>query len=141
MIDQVFDNFRKASESTMQMQQDLFKQWTSQWTAAAPTMPGIPAAPAAWAEQAHTFQKRWLETLTDMLNKHRETLDSQYKAGIRALEESFRVNDAKSPDDFRRMTEELWRKGFETLKSSTESQIRDFQAATQKWCELMAKKV
>jgi hypothetical protein len=74
-----------------------------------------------------------------MLNKHRETLDTQYKAGIRALEESFRVNEAKSPDDFRRMTEELWRKGFETLKSSTESQIRDFQAAAQKWGELMAK--
>jgi hypothetical protein len=139
MIDQVFDSFRKASESTMQMQQELFKQWTNQWTTAAPSVPGVPAAPAAWTEQAHTFQKRWLETLTDTLNKHRETLDSQYRAGIRAIEESFRVNEAKSPEDFRRITEELWRRGFETLKSSTEAQIRDFQAAAQKWGELVAK--
>ena len=139
MIDQVLDNFRKASESTVQLQQELFKQWTSQWTSAAPTLPGVNSDPAAWTQQAQTFQKRWLETLTDMMNKHRESLDAQYKAGIRAIEESFRVNEAKSPDDYRRMTEELWRKSFENLKSSTETQIRDFQAAAQKWCELMAK--
>ena len=95
--------------------------------------------PSAWTQQAQTFQKRWLETLTEMMNKHRESLDAQYKAGIRAIEESFRVSEAKSPDDYRRMTEELWRKGFENLKSSTETQIRDFQAASQKWCELVAK--
>jgi ribosome-associated toxin RatA of RatAB toxin-antitoxin module len=139
MIDQVFDNFRKASETTMQMQQELFKQWTSQWATAAPTLPGVPTDPAAWGQQLQTFQKRWLETLTEMMNKHRESLDAQYKAGIRAIEESFRVNEAKTPDDYRRMTEELWRKGFESLKSSTEAQVRDFQAAAQKWCDLVAK--
>ena len=139
MIDQVFDNFRKASESTVQLQQELLKQWTSQWTAAAPTLPGMPSDPTAWTQQAQTFQKRWLDTLAEMMNKHRESLDAQYKAGIRAIEESFRVNEAKSPDDYRRMTEELWRKSFENLKSSTEAQIRDFQAASQKWCELVAK--
>jgi len=139
MIDQVFDSFRKASESTMQMQQELFKQWTSQLTTAAPTLPGVPSDPTAWTHQAQSFQKRWLETLTEMMNKHRESLDAQYKAGIRAIEESIRVNEVKSPEDYRRMTEEFWRKGFENLKSSTETQIRDFQAATQKWCELMAK--
>src|SRR5262245_51364725 len=32
MLDQVFDQFRKASETTMQMQQEMFKQWTSPWT-------------------------------------------------------------------------------------------------------------
>jgi hypothetical protein len=136
MIDQVFDNFRKASESTLQMQQELFKQWTSQWSGAAPTPAGTPAA---LAEQAHSFQKRWLETVTELMNKHRESLDAQYKAGIKAIEESFKVAEAKTPDDYRRLTEDLWRKGFESLKSSTESQIRDFQSAVQKWFELMAK--
>jgi hypothetical protein len=136
MIDQVFDNFRKASESTMQMQQEFFKQWASQWTNAAPAVPGTPAS---WAEQAHTFQKRWLDTVTELMNKHRESLDSQYKAGIKTIEESFRVTEAKSPDDYRRLSEELWRKGFESLKCSTEGQIRDFQAAVQKWFELMPK--
>ena len=31
MFDQVFDNFRKATETTLQAQQDLFRQWMSQW--------------------------------------------------------------------------------------------------------------
>lgn len=139
MIEQVFDNFRKASESTMQLQQELFKQWTSQWTTAAPTLPGVPCDATAWTQQAQAFQKRWLETLAEMMNKHRESLDAQYKAGIRAIEESFRVNEAKSPEEYRRITEEFWKKGFENLKSSTETQIRDFQAAAQKWGEMMAK--
>jgi len=133
MLDQVFDNFRKASESTFQIQQDLFKQWVSQW----PTTP--PATGAAFAEQAHTFQKRWLDTVTDMMNKHRESLDSQYKAGIRAIEDAFRVTEAKTPDDYRKIAEELWRKGFENVKSSAETQARDFQGAVEKWFELVAK--
>src|SRR4051794_39567623 len=107
MIDQVFDNFRKASESTVQMQQELFKQWTSQWTTAGATLPGVPSDPAAFVQQAQAFQKRWLETMTEMMNKHRESLDAQYKAGIRAIEESIRVNEVKSPEDYRRMTEEF----------------------------------
>jgi hypothetical protein len=136
MIEQVFDSFRKASESALQMQQEFFKQWAGQWTAGAPA---AAATPAAWAEQAQTFQKRWLETVTEMMNKHRETLDAHYKAGIKAIEESFKVTEAKSPDEYRRLTEELWRRGFENVKNSTESQIRDIQAAVQKWFELVPK--
>jgi hypothetical protein len=136
MFDQVLENFRKASESTLQMQQEVFKQWTSQWSAAAPTVAGTPAA---LSEQGQTFQKRWFETVTDLMNRHRESLDAQYRAGIKVLEETSKVADAKSPDDYRRLTEELWRKGFENFKSSTETQIRDFQAAVQKWFELMAR--
>ena len=136
MLDQVFDNFRKASESSLQMQQELFKQWMSHW-------PAIPtsasSAGGAMAEQAQSVQKRWLENATEMMNKHRESLDSQYKAGIRAIEDAFRVTEAKSPEDYRRMTEELWRKSFDTLKSSAETQIRDFQAAVEKWFEMLAK--
>jgi hypothetical protein len=135
MIDQVFDNFRKASESTLQLQQELFKQWTSQWSAAPPSAAGTPTA---WAEQARSFQKRWLDIVTELMNKHRESLDAQCKAGIKAIEEAFKVAEAKSPDDYRRLTEELWRKAFENLKNTTETQVRDFQAAIQKWFELVA---
>src|SRR5438105_3078270 len=91
MIEQVLDNFRKASESTLQMQQELFKQWAGQWAAPGATTAGNPAA---LAEQAQTFQKRWLETVTELMNKHRESLDAQYKAGIKAIEESFKVAEA-----------------------------------------------
>jgi hypothetical protein len=135
MLDQVFDNFRKASESTLQMQQDFFRQWVNQW----PTTPPASATGTAWVEQAQTFQKRWLESVTELMNKHRETVDAQYKAGIRAIEDALRVGDAKTPDDYRRISEDIWRKSFDNLKSSAETQARDFQAAVEKWFELIAK--
>ena len=68
-----------------------------------------------------------------MLNKHRETLDAQYRAGIRTIEDAFRVGEAKDPEQFRKLTEELWRHSFECLKTVAEAQMRDFQAAMQKW--------
>ena len=64
-------------------------------------MPG-----AAWLEQLSEAQKKWGETITDMLNKHRESLDAQYKAGIRTIEEAFKVGEAKDPQQFRRLTED-----------------------------------
>jgi len=134
MLDQVLDNFRKASESTMQMQQEMLKKWMGQWPTAFPATTGT-----AWAEQAQTFQKRWLESVTEVMNKHREKLDSQYKAGIAAIEDAFRVSEARSPEDYRRMTEELWKKSFETLKSSAETQVHDFQKAMEKWFEMVTK--
>jgi hypothetical protein len=134
MFDQVLDNFRKASESALQMQQELYKQWVSQW----PTTPFTPPAGGP-TEQVQTLQKRWLESVSELMNKHRESLDTQYKSGIRAIEEAFRITEAKDPAEYRRMAEELWRKGFDNLKSSTEAQVRDYQAAVEKWFELMAK--
>jgi hypothetical protein len=133
MLDQVLDNFRKASETTMQIQQEMLKKWMGQW----PTTPATDGN--AWAEQAQTFQKRWLESVTEIMNQHREKLDAQYKAGIAAIEDAFRVTEAKTPEDYRRMTEDLWKKSFETLKSSAETQIQDFQKAVEKWFELAAK--
>jgi hypothetical protein len=135
MLVQVIDNFRKASESTLQMQQDLFKKWTSQWPTTSAGAPGT----APWAEQAQAFQKQWLESVTESMTKHREKLDAQYKAGISAIEDAFKVTEAKTPEDYRRMTEELWRKSFETLKSSAETQVHDFEKAVEKWFEMLAK--
>jgi len=134
MFDQVLDNFRKASESTMKMQQELLKKWMGQW----PTPP-LADSGTAWAEQVQTFHKRWLESVKEVMTKHREKLDAQYKTGISAIEDAFRVTEAKSPEDYRRLTEELWRKSFDTLKSSAEAQIQDFQKAVDKWFELTAK--
>src|SRR5689334_16033019 len=69
MLDQVLDNFRKASETSMQMQQEMLKKWMGQWPTSTPTNPG-----AAWAEQALSFQKRRLESVTEVMNQHREKL-------------------------------------------------------------------
>jgi hypothetical protein len=91
---------------------------------------------ASLPEQVYSIQKKLGETITEMLNKHREALDAQYRAGIVAIEDAFQVAEAKDPQQFRKLTEELWRHSYECLKKMAESQMRDLQAVTQKWFEL-----
>lgn len=134
MFDQMMETYRKAAESTMQLQQTILRNFTSQW----PTMFGVPNPGGAWLEQARDVQKKWGDTVTGMLNKHRESLDAQYKAGIKTIEDAFRVGEARDPEHFRKLTEELWRHSFEALKTVTEEQTREFQAAMQKWFDLVA---
>ena len=118
MLDQLFDTFRKASESSLHMQQDMFKYWTQQFNGGAAGNTG---------EWGRTYQKQ----VIDLLNKQREALDSAFKAGIQLIEQSFRATEAKSPDDYRRTMEDLWRSLIDNFKTQTETQYREFQ----KWSE------
>lgn len=137
MFDQVFDNFRKATDTTLQAQQDLFRQWMTQW----PMLPmGPTPSSTGMTDQARSFQKQWADSVTALMTKHCESLDAQYRAGIRTIEDALRTTEAKSPEEFRKLTEELWRKSFEVLKQTIENQIRDFQVAVEKWTELMTQK-
>jgi hypothetical protein len=120
MFDLLFETFRKASESTMQMPLETYKNWTQQWLAAQPTAAGTSVE---WTR----FQKRWIELTIESLHKHREALDSAYRSGIQVIEQAFRVSEAKSSDDYRRVAEDLWRKLLEIYKEQSESQVRDFQ--------------
>lgn len=130
MFDQLFENFRRMSESALQMQQDMLRQWTTQWPA---TMPFGGNAPDA----ARDFQKRWQELATAALRKHSEALDATYKSGIQVIEQSFRVSDTDSPEEQRRMVEELWGKLFKTMKEQAESQFRELQKAVELWFQTM----
>ena len=133
MLDQVFDSFRKASESSLQMQQDMFKQWAQQW----PTAPLNAAGMSA--DWGRSFQKQWTELATEAMNKHRETLDTSYRSGIQVIEQACRLSEAKSPDEYRRLIEELWRKMFETFKAQSETQFKEFQKGAEKVYELSKK--
>jgi hypothetical protein len=128
MVDQIFDSFRKASESSLQMQQEMLRYWTDRWGA-------VPTATVASGDAARNVQKRWVELGVELLDKHRASLDSTYSAGIQLIEQAFRATDARSPDDYRRLSEELWRKLFETYKSQSEAQWSAFQQWSAKSAE------
>ena len=119
MFEQAFEGFRRASESSLQLQQELFRTWAQQWLSTPPNV-GVST------EWGRTFQKRWTELTIELLNKHRESIETAYKSGIELAEHAFRVSDAKSSEDYRRIAEEMWRKLFETLKIQSENQLRDF---------------
>lgn len=128
MFEQFVEGVRKASESSFQLQQELVRNWTRQWTTAGP-MAGAVSTPA---DPMRGAQKRWLELGLEMLNKHREALDATSRAGIQLIEQAFHVGDAKNPEDFRHLVEDLWRKLFDLQKQQAESQFRDVQSWIQK---------
>jgi len=132
MFDQILETYRRATESSMLFQQMMLRTWSEQW----PQALGVAPPKASVPEQFYSVQKKLGETITEMLNKHRETLDAEYRAGIAAIEGAFRVAEAKDPQQFRKLTEELWRHNHECLKSLAESQMRDIQAVMQKWFDL-----
>lgn len=136
MYDQILDTYRRAAESTMQLQQTMLRDWTQQMF---PQLMPFTNPGAALVEQVHSAQKKFSETVTGMLNKHREMLDSQYKAGIKAIEDAFKLGEAKDPEHFRKLTEELWKHSFEALKTVTEEQTKEFQGVLQKWAEVVTK--
>lgn len=160
MVDQVLETFRKATESTMQLQQEMFRQWTQQMgtvpgfvekvaapvskgsstAAKAPTLPTL-GQMVHTPEQLVAYQKQLAESVSELLKKHRKTLDAQYEAGAKIIEEAFKVGQAKSPEEFRRLTEALWKQSFDCLKSVAEDQVRESQTIVAKWLDAVSKGV
>jgi hypothetical protein len=132
MFDLVFESLKKATDTTLRMQQEMYEKWVSLW-------PGMRPTPAAFAEPAAKFQKKWAEFYEEVLKKQRETLDTQFKAGLKNIEDAFRLAEIKGPEELRAKTAELWQKIFETLRQSAEAQLRDFQTITARWAELVTK--
>jgi hypothetical protein len=132
MFEDVFENLRKATDATVQAQQDTFQKWVSLWA-------GVPPSPSAWGEQVQKLQKKWNQTAAELLKKQRESLEAQFSAGLRNLEETFKLAETKDPEEFRAKTLELWNKTFDYLRQTAEAQLRDFQAAMEKWTEIVTK--
>jgi hypothetical protein len=132
VFDQAFEGFRKAAESTLHMQQDMFRQWTKFW-------PGFPTPQSEFTERIQKFQKDWAKTVSDVTRKFQESWDAHYKNGTKLLAEAFKAAETKDPEELRKKTEELWSKTFECLKGLAQAQVNDFQAASQKWIEMMTK--
>jgi hypothetical protein len=121
MYEQLFEAYRKTSESWLQMQQDMFKNGMTQWLAAQPSAAG------AATEWNRTFHKRWLELAVEILNRHRESVDALYRSLIQIVEQTARMSEARSSEEYRRGVEDLWRKWFESVKTQSETQFRDVQ--------------
>jgi hypothetical protein len=129
MFEPVFESLRKATDQTMQMQQEMFRKWATLW-------PPMPAAPPVWGEQMQKFQKKWAEMVEETLKKQREALEAQFSSGLKNMEAAFKLGEAKDVEELRAKTVELWQKTFECLRQAFEGQMRDFQAAVNKWAEL-----
>jgi hypothetical protein len=109
----------------------MFKQWAQQW----PTAPFSAAGVSTdWVQK---LQKRWFELTTESLNRQRELLDSTYKSLIQVIEQAARLSESKSPEDYRRTSEELRHKMFESFKEQSDAQLREFQKSAEKWFDVL----
>jgi hypothetical protein len=131
MSDQMFDTFRKASESWVKMQQDLFQTSAPSSFFAAPQGAGV--APE-WARNA---QKKCIDLAAEILERQRESVDALFKSSINLLQQTSQISEAKSSEDYRRAAEDLWRKWFESVKSHSETQFRDVQTFAGKSLEIV----
>jgi len=131
MFEQVFESLRKATETSIQMQQEMFKKWVSLW----PVVPPFPPV----GEPFVKFQKKWAEFAGDLARKQRETLEAQFSAGLKNIEEAFGLAGATNPEELRARTVELWQKSFESLRQLYDAQVRDFQGVVAKWTEFLGK--
>jgi predicted protein tyrosine phosphatase len=145
MFDKTLDNYGKAVESTLSLQQEILRNWTVHWsphetqvfdlllTEASTSASATQAA--ALPEPLSTAKAKWAEAIIDMLKRHQETLDEQYRASIRAIDDAFRVGEARDPEQFRRLSEELWRRNCQLLETAVASQMHDFQSVMQRLYE------
>ncbi len=132
MFEMVFDSLKRATEMSLQMQQDAFKKWAGIW-------PAAPTGPVVIPQQAQAFQKKWAEFFEEALKKQREAIETQFKIGLKNIEEAFKLAQCKDPVEMRAKTIELWQKVFETLHQSYEAQVRDLQSLASRWTEMVSK--
>jgi hypothetical protein len=129
----MFDTYKRASESFLHMQQEVFKRWSQQW---ASTPLNVMDVSTDWAEKV---QKRWLEFTTESLDRQRHSLDGMYKSLIQILDQAFRLSESKNPEDYRRTTDEVRHKMFEVFRAQSEAQFREFQRSAETWFDLLPK--
>lgn len=128
MLATAFEEFRKASESSLQAQHDLFRQWGQQWLSSTSS-----ATAGDWGKAA---QKRWAELAVEALKKQRQALDSLYQSSIDLVEGSARVAEVKSAQELGQMAEDFWRRSFDALKGQSGTQFREFQSWLEKSFEM-----
>jgi hypothetical protein len=132
MFEQVFENLRTATATTVRMQQELFTRWLSLW-------PGLATAGPENGGKFVAVQKQWQEVTGEMLKKQREVLETQFAAGLKNIEAVFSLAQTRNPEELRERTVELWHNSVQCIRQMYEAQIRDFQAAVTKWTELMTR--
>jgi len=130
MLATVFEELRKASETSMQMQQEMFRHWGQQWLSMTPNPAGTSS------EFGKNLQKRWSELAVEGLRKQREALDSIYESGIQFVEQTTRASEARSAQELGQMFEEFWRKALDNLKDQSENQFREFQSWVERSFEM-----
>jgi len=138
MFEQIFDEYRRAVDSSFKMQQELYRQWMNGWPVKPPDVTQA-VDRGVVKDQIRSYQKKWSQTLAEGMEKHREALNQQYKSGIAAIESAFRMTEAKTPEECWRLTQEFWRKSIDTYKTTFETQSKYVEELAHMWQEMVTR--
>jgi hypothetical protein len=130
MFEQTFETLRRATDATLQIQQEAFRKWVNLW-------PSMPVAPPAWGDQFPRAQKQWTEFVAELVKKQRQVFETQFNAGLKGIEEACRLAEARNPEELRALAVELWKKSFDSVREAFEAQMKALQAAVSKWTDLV----
>jgi hypothetical protein len=146
MFDQVLENLRKSTEANVQMQQEMFRKWIGLWSGVPasgpfgwPTMPTPPVFGTDPAQRFRQFQDEWTALVKDVNRRHAEALEASFKVGLQNIEKAVQLGEVRTVDELRARTVELWQTCFDCLRKAYELPLREFQAVTEKWLQLVAK--
>jgi hypothetical protein len=138
MFEDIFEGYRKAVESSFTIQQEMYRRWMNGWPVKPPDVKaGVDQGSVV--EQVRSYQKQWSKTLAETLDKHRVALDRQYKSGIDAIASAFLTTEAKTPEEYWRLTQEFWRKSIDSYKTAFEAQSKYLQSLAEMWLEMVTK--
>ena len=138
MFEQIFDEYRKAVDSSFKLQQELYRQWMNGWPVK-PTDVTKAVDRGAFQDQIRSHQKKWSQTLAESMEKHRESLNQQYKSGIDAIASAYRTTEAQTPEEYWRLTQEFWRKSIDSYKTTFEAQSKYVEGLAQMWLEMVTR--
>ena len=138
MFEQIFDEYRKAVESSLKMQQEMYRQWMNGWPVKPPELRAEQER-RELADQIRSYQTKWNATLAETMEKHRESLKKQYTSGIEAIQSAFHTTEAETPEEYWRLTQEFWRKSIDSYKTAFETQSKYVQGLAQMWLEMVTR--
>jgi hypothetical protein len=123
----IIDSVRKTTESSVALQQDLFRKWVSLW-------PGVPVSVIPFGE-LQKIQKKWVDVLGELFQRENDAMAVQVKMGFGTIEKLMHLAEAKAPEEFRTRTVEFWQKTLDDLRLISATQMRSVQNAVAKLTE------
>jgi hypothetical protein len=124
----IIDSVRKTTETSVALQQDLFRKWVSLW-------PGVPVSVIPFGE-LQKIQKKGVEVLGELFQRENDALAVQLKMGIGTIEKLIHLAEAKAPEEFRTRTVEIIQKSLDDLRLISQTQMRSLQNAVAKLTEV-----
>ncbi|SRR5579883_629689 len=123
----IIDGVRKTAESSVAMQQELFRRWVNLW-------PGASVSVIPFGE-LQNVRRKWVEMVGELFQQENDTLEVQIKTGCGIIENLFRLSEVKDPEQLRTKTVEFWQKTFDDLRMIFETQLHSLQNAVAKFTE------